>query len=384
MSQIYKRVLSPIGDFKGISQRVMRTALLMLSIPPFLIFPAACSGDDELTGYVPQGESISVVKNDLLFPAVGGTATVEVSSAVPVTAELDADWATATVSGQTVSVTAVTNTHYEGRTALLTLRAGDATRRLPVQQRGVIVGVLPLDNSFAPMEGCTYSYTIAHDLPMTLSSPQEWIHATIDGETVTVTIDANPEGHLRRGIVVSQCNNVADTMAIAQYDLENDVLGSYYMMGYNGGPNGLPIATRFDLVQHDGAICMHWTSQDNWASTYLPVTFDAEACTLFLPSAMTLYRNGSNYDMAYFYDSSGVVATSAANGALARLAWSEGSQAVSAVLTAGRWPGHQLAGFLIRSSRGNGLVTTNLLQMANPILVRVGPEGTTMNASPLS
>ena len=344
-----------------------------LIIASLALFAVVSCSEDDMKGYVPDGEAITIVRNDLLFPAQGSTATVEVRANGALTAETDADWASAKVEGSIVEVSVETNTHYEGRTAMLTLRSGQDYRMLPIQQRGVIVGTMPVKSVAASMSGQSFSYSVVHDLPMTFSSTQSWIHAAIEGELLTITVDANSGGELRRGMVVSECNGLRDTLSVVQYDLQNHVLGSYYMMGYSGGIGGAPVAARMNIVEHDGEICLHWPAQDLWKDTFLPLSFDASTCTLFIPSALHFYESGNNYDYGYFYDSNGVVAGSNRMGANARLLWDSAEQSTYAPLTAANWPGHELSGFIVRSSRGGGLVVTNLLQIAKPILLRLGP-----------
>lgn len=344
-----------------------------------LLALVACSGDDELTGYVPHSETISIVKNDLLFSAQGGSATVEIQAGETATAQTDATWATASVSGKVITVTAEANTHYEGRTAMLLIRAGKATRQLPIQQRGVIVGTLPVESRRAAMEGEHFTYTIAHDMPMVLTTSEEWIHATMEGDVLSIDIDANESGHMRRGMLMSECNQQKDTMAIVQYDMQNDVVGSYYMIGYNGGIGGAPVATHFDVVLHNDELCWNWPGQDLWRDRWVPLRFDASTCTIFFPSAIRLYESGSSYDIAYFYDTNGIIATSNVIGADARLDYDERSHELTTLLTASNWPGHELGGFIIRSSRAGGMVVSTLLQIAQPRLMRVGPPGTTLN-----
>ena len=347
------------------------------------LFTAHCSlftgcSDDPLKGYVPGDEELAIVSNDLLFDAGSATKSVTVSTADALTATLDAEWCTAQVSGQTVSVTVQANVSYESRVALLTLRAGGASRQLPVQQQGAVFGTMPVKDRQAAMDGETFTYTVRHTLPMTVTSPDEWLHPAIDGERLTVTADANGEGHLRRGVVVSDCAGVKDTMRIVQFDLTDDVAGSYYMVGNSGSPTGPYIATRFDIVERGDSIFMHWTNQESWLNTYLPLRLDRASCTIFFPSAMTLASGNNSSDVAYFYDSAGRVASSPANGANARLSYNASTGYRNATLTAANWPGHQLGGFIIRINRG-GLVTTSLLQIANPVIIRVGQEGTVIN-----
>lgn len=103
----------------------------------------ACSADDDLKGHVPSAPTIQVVSNDLLFTAPGGTSSVEVAvGSAALTATTDADWCTATVNGSVVTVSVQTNGDFEGRTAILTLKAGEAVRQLPVQQLGMELLIL--------------------------------------------------------------------------------------------------------------------------------------------------------------------------------------------------------------------------------------------------
>ncbi len=356
----------------------IKKTTIMLSLLSGALVLASCS-KDELTGYVPGGETIEVVKNDLLFDAKEGTAIVEVKASGTISASVSSDWCTATVSGNVVSVSVQANEGFEGRTAVLTIRAEQGSRELPVQQRGMVLGRFSEPSHYVPMDGGAFSYTIRHDLPMSLTASASWIHTNVDGELFTINVDQNTTGHLRRGFVVSECAGYRDTLNIAQFDLMNDIIGSYYMMGYYGGVGGQAIAIRFDVVERNDSLFMHWTNDPNWTDTYLPVSLDRGTATLFFPSAMRLYNSGGNSDVAFFYDTNGTVCTSSASGANAFLEYNPTTGFNSARLTAGNWPGHTLGGFIIRSSRGNGLVVQNLLQMAEPVIMRVGPEGTTIS-----
>lgn len=335
------------------------------------ILTSSCSGDDPV--YTP-GESIAIVSNDLLFPAEGTTATVQVTAAAPIAATLTADWCRAAVSGNTVTVTADPNTHFEGRTALLTITAGTARRQLPVQQLGMVLD-LPMVTTghYSPAAGDVFTTTIVHTLPMTVSASHSWIHPVIDGNTLQVTVDSNVGGHIRRGQVFCECAGYADTLSIAQYDMQNDVVGSYYMMGYYGG-SGQPAATRFDLIMRHDSLLMHWP-QERYADAYIHIPVDKPACTLFIPSGFTLYSDARTSVNGYFYDTNGTVATASGAGVTARLAYSESSGYNSAALVAANWPGHSLGGFLIRNT---SIVSTTLLQLGSPVLMRVGPVGTVL------
>lgn len=357
----------------------MRTKTTIITLSLLTALTLFSCGKDELTGYVPGDETIEVVENDLLFDAREGSATVEVKASGSISAVLTSDWCSATVNGNVVSVTVQANRNFEGRTAILTIRTDRASRQLPVQQRGMVLGRFPESSLYVPMAGDSFDFTISHDLPMNLTTSASWIQASMDGEKLLLSVSNNTSGHLRRGFVVSECAGFRDTLRIAQYDLMNDIVGSYYMLGYLGGNGGQLSATRFDVVERNDSLFMHWTNQDIWLNTYIPLKLDKATATLFFPSAMQLYGNITNGDTAFFYDINGSVATSSSAGADAYLENNPATGFNTATLVASNWPGHTLAGFFIRSSRANGMVVQNLLQLAEPVIMRVGPEGTTIN-----
>lgn len=348
----------------------MRLLPIFLSFVISLFF-ISC-GDDDLQGYVPQAETIHIVQNDLLFTAKGGSSSVVVEANGTVSAISDKSWCSVAVDGRVITVTVTDNFGFDGRTALLTITAGEARRQLPVQQQGMVIDIpLPVNGYYAPIEGTTLTVTVQHSLPLTVSSPDGWLHPELDGNTLRVTVDGNQGGHIRRGAVTLDCNGLTDTLHVAQFDMVADILGSYYMMGYFGGQ---PSATRFDIVERDGGLFMHWP-QERFASAYIPVSVDKTTCTLFIPSAFVLYTNGQTTDTGYFYDTDGRLAVADGAGALARLTYMENTGYNSAPLTMGGWPGHTMGGFTIRSA---SFFTSTLMQLATPVLIRVGPEGTTL------
>lgn len=340
-------------------------ALLLLPASLFM----SCSSDDD---YAPATEqTLTIVSNDLLFGSAASSSTVVVEADGTLTATIDADWATATVNGQTVTVSVDDNLLTEGRTAVLTLTTATASRRLPIQQLGMVLGSLPAATRHAPAAGETFSYTIPHDQPMTVASPQEWLHTDMQDNTLTVTVDDNTGGGLRRGIVTTECAGRRDTLLISQYDIEADITGIYYLYG-SYGVGGAPVALRFDIVQRDGALYSNWPGVEIWQDTYIPVTFDEGNADLYLPSAFRLWSDNSGSDTGYFYDEDGTMAQSSNYSAKFHLMYTESVGVSTAALQTGNWPGHTIQGLVIYSIRAGGLSQQVLLNLYDPILVRAG------------
>ena len=335
----------------------------------------SCSTDDDLKGYVPHPDTIEVVENNLTFTAHAGSATLQVGT--PVQVSLDASWCTATVSGTTVTVSVEANTKFEGRTAFLELTDGKATRRLPVQQQGMVLDAMPVSDRYAPMSGDEFTYTMRHDMPMEVSTTQPWIHASIDGDQLHVTVDDNQDGHLRRGQIITESVGIRDTLSIAQYDFYNDIVGSYYIIGYYGGNSEQPAATRFDIIERNDSLFMHWTMDSGrYDNTYIYVPFDPASATLILYSNFTLFNQGITRDAGYFYDSDNYICASSSAGASLYMFYSEQSGFNSARIRPYNWPGHDIYGFIIRST---SLVSSTLIQLSNIVIMRVGPVGTKIN-----
>jgi len=352
-------------------RRIIITAFLVGCAIVGTNLTASCSGDDD-SAYTP-GETIGIVANDLLIPAVGATATVQVNAVEPVEATLTADWCTATVSGKTITVTAEANNHFDGRTALLTITAGTARRQLPVQQLGMVLDLpMVVDGHYSPPAGDVFTATINHNLPMTVSASHPWIHPVMDGNTLQVTVDSNVGGHIRRGQVFCECGGYADTLDIAQYDMQDDVVGSYYMIGYYGNNPDQTTGTRFDIVMRHDSLFMHWP-QERYANAYIHIPIDKPACSLFIPSGFELYSDSRSKVNGYFYDTNGNISAASGAGINARLSFSESAGYNTAYLDMANWPGHTLGGFIIRST---SIVSTTLLQLGSPVLMRVGPVGT--------
>jgi hypothetical protein len=245
-----------------------------------------------------------------------------------------------------------------------------------VQQQGMVLDMpMVVNGHHSPASGDVFTATIVHNLPMEVSASHSWIHPVMEGNTLRVTVDSNVGGHIRRGLVFCECGGFRDSLAIAQFDMMDDVAGSYYMTGYYGGNGGAPTATRFDIILRHDSLFMHWP-QERYANAYVHIPIDRPSCTLFIPSGFTLYSDAKSEVIGYFYDTNGTLATSAGSGVTARLSYNEATGYNAAALEIAGWAGHTLSGFILRN---NSVVSNTLLQLASPILVRVGPAGTTID-----
>ena len=161
----------------------------------------SCSKDDLVGSHTDTSTGITIVANHLTFEPLGGSATLEVQANGVLSVELASEWCSATVSGNVVTVKAESNTSFEGRTALLTLHAGGATRQVPVQQRGMALGSLPVRSHHSPVAGERFSLYIRHDMPIHLTIDEDWLTARIEGDSLIVEVEPTTSRFVRRATI---------------------------------------------------------------------------------------------------------------------------------------------------------------------------------------
>jgi len=340
--------------------------LFMAAVLLPLLF--ACSSDDPMA---PASTQLAIVKSDLLFEPMGRTGSIEIAATGQVTAELQSSWCSATVDGRVVSVTTTDNTSFEGRTAILTIKADGLQVQVPVQQRGMALGSLDITADHIGNEGGRLAYYIRHDLKVNLTTDDDWIHPRMEGDSLIVECDANDSGHLRRGAFDFECAGYTSQLDITQYDLA-DILGDYFFSG-----SGMGYGFHFYLTEQNGQFFT--TFQIHGCEEHpIPVQFDVARCELTLHSATTIYTEGNIRYVYYLYDTAGKVLTSTEPAYRARIyynpfATASGGAHYATLEQASTWTDGVLQGWTL-------FIVTDLSTMQvpnylfpNPYILRTGP-----------
>lgn len=353
----------------NIMSRISTAFSAFMAVCVVAIVFTAC-GDD--SNDAADFETLNIVKSDLTFDPQGGTGSVEVQAEGTVEAELNSDWCSAVVDRNVVTVTVDANTSYEGRTALLTVKAGTASVRVPVQQRGVALGSLSVEADHIGNNGGRLAYYLHTDLPFNISTDEEWIHPRIVGDSLVLDIDKNAARYIRRGLVEYECNGVAGQISITQYDLSL-VVGEYY---FGGSIQGAVSGFRFHLTETDGQFYMTFFTMEDWSKTPIPVDFDVDRCVLTLHSATVIYSDDKSTYAFYFFDDAGRVVQSQAATMKAELyynpfAFEDFGSHYATLEDGGTWAGTTLTGFMIYMI--SSFVQTPVVQLSNPYIVWLGP-----------
>lgn len=176
----------------------------------------SCSDD-----YPPMPDSASsfeIISNDVYFEAAGGTGSIVVNTADAVTAETTSNWLTVSVNDKTITVTAQGNAAFDGRSALIVLKAGTATTSVTAIQKGNVYQ-LNGDHSYSVASGAaTLNVSVMASTPITAQSLVDWMDAAYHSEDSEVVVDiaANSSTESRTGQVVIDAGGFKDTLTISQ------------------------------------------------------------------------------------------------------------------------------------------------------------------------
>lgn len=188
---------------------------------------AGCSDDDKVTS------ALKIVKADVNVKAVGGEASVEFQSMLPVEIAVDEEWCK--VAEQTTTVVKFSveaNTGFPGRSAQITLSDGIDTQTLTLVQEGAVFvyneaeQVQRVDN-----EGASLPIEVYGSFPCKVNIPEadkEWLTyvPNEDGKGGSFVVSKNTTGTMRGSIVPVTCGERMFSYAIMQYDAV-DLLGTY-------------------------------------------------------------------------------------------------------------------------------------------------------------
>lgn len=219
---------------------------ILLSLAAVLPF-TACDDDDEETG-----DSITIVSSDLLFDAAASTGSLTFEAEGSVSVSTDSEWCTATVSGNTVTVSVTENSSISGRSTRLHLTNSSETVSVTVQQQGMRFYIE--DGSSALVVGddaATETFTITTNLDLSSISfsqtDDDWFTASINSDgDLELELSENSTGHVREGAIYYSFSEVSGTIPVYQFDFDTDIAGTVIFM-YATSSGGTTNATSATL-----------------------------------------------------------------------------------------------------------------------------------------
>ena len=154
-----------------------------------LAFLAAVSCRKSSEQEIEWRTELQAVKSNLVFMPGGGTETLEVNlSNVSVTS--DKSWASASVSGNIISVTVPANEGKLSRYAKLTIKSGSESIDAAVIQYGEVFDGMELADMEVPKEGGEFAYPFTSNLAVDVKADQPWVHISFDEDNPIVYVNA--------------------------------------------------------------------------------------------------------------------------------------------------------------------------------------------------
>ena len=138
------------------------------------------------------GPALEILSKSDVFAPQGGVGTIVINTTQPLSARADRVWVDVAVSGNRVTLTVDRNESIESRYSSITLKAGDASAEVLVQQFGV-------NSAYAWDESYTFPFaggelTLPYGETGTVwadVSEVKWISAQVDEQTCSITFSAS-------------------------------------------------------------------------------------------------------------------------------------------------------------------------------------------------
>lgn len=182
-------------------------------------------------------DEISIIQSGLIFKYDEiGTIDIEADAwshdykadaSLPIEVTSDAEWLKGSVSEGVLTISADRNTKLQGRTGVITIKVGDLTDEITVNQGPLTFPLIKVTKISQNDDAKTYTYEFPSDVEVTFTSDVAWLHGSFANETVTVTVDANNEGHIRSGKLSYSLEGAEGSITVEQYEFDKDIAGEY-------------------------------------------------------------------------------------------------------------------------------------------------------------
>lgn len=198
-----------------------KLAYILSAALAFAALSACDKGEGDVLSF--GNKDLSIVEANLLFGPDGGSNTITVESTSNVTATSEASWASVAVNGKSIVVTAPAYSSNETRYSKITIKAGDESTSVTVQQMGVLVkGFNPSDINAASKE-TVVDYTYTSNVTMTATADVDWITPSIikataadEPDTLRIKLAENPTVDVRTGVVSYAAGAYNGTINVTQ------------------------------------------------------------------------------------------------------------------------------------------------------------------------
>jgi hypothetical protein len=203
--------------------------VLIITFVCALMLPA-CSDDDGIAVISDKLDITSASGTDL--PAKGGDGTIVLATTDKVEVVAKDSWLSASVSGNTVKISAGHNLSVTGRFTHVTITSGGKSVIVPVSQYGL--AIIKDENSvvFTTDKSSSATVKFKSNGNILFESSVDWISYSVLGDSLKVSVAENKTGAPRAGFLRYTVGAIKDSIAVEQVSMQ-DYIGTWKLYGYN-------------------------------------------------------------------------------------------------------------------------------------------------------
>lgn len=308
---------------------------------------ASCSSND----FTEPTCTVQVEQSETSFDAAGGTRTIKLCSDTPVQATVGASWATVSVTGSTVTVTAQMNSSRESRHTSVTLTAANGDKTVVgISQEGMIFVVRSGD---IVVDDAAQHKTIEvrHTLPVSIIGCPDWLTANVGNETIDLDFANNTTGYIRSAYVKYQSGESVDSFKVRQGE-QKDILGFYYMY-FKSAPSQSDVHWTPTLITQDEIVLQEGVQRIRY--TFDPATLSMRLQSGQLVGTTELVSGGTAYFYLSFLDKTGSAWSAYRTDISATLTFDYRADWGNYTMTGGKFGTNDISGFTFRMYNDNTL-----------------------------
>lgn len=231
----------------------MKSKILNIMASVLVVLGVGCNDETE------ELLAPKVLKADMYFEVGGGSGQIELSAPPENVRVVSGDqWCSASKDGSVVNVSVQANTTISGRTALIALSyRGIEDILVTVSQRGAVFDIAnPLLET-----GCkaaSLRLTIRQDAPVSNLAPDvDWLHPTMDADTLVVAVDDNKSLSARTGTIEVTSAGVTIPVTVTQEAMIFSIAQRLINSAVGGGTYSVTVVSDFDFTPVTSETWLH-------------------------------------------------------------------------------------------------------------------------------
>lgn len=172
------------------------TKYILLSVVATMV---VTSCDDYSAPTLTTDPAINIVSRETDFPAGASTGTIKFTADGPVTVSTSNSWISASVQGNEILVSCTENNSLDSRAGSIVAKCEGRTTEISIIQEGMFFQISAQGTISFGNTASSQKFDVKSNIPVTVSTNNDWISASLSDDVLTVSVQANPNLDPREG-----------------------------------------------------------------------------------------------------------------------------------------------------------------------------------------